>query len=56
MKFADADLIGFPIRVNIGDRGLNEGKVEMKLRNTAEVTMVLLDRVADEIRGQLENQ
>ena len=31
-KFADADLIGFPVRINIGDRGLKEGKVEIKAR------------------------
>src|SRR5439155_16381990 len=31
-KFADADLIGIPVRINIGDRGLKEGKVELKRR------------------------
>ena len=29
-KFADADLIGFPVRITVGDRGLKEGKVELK--------------------------
>ena len=29
-KFADADLIGIPYRITIGDRGLKEGKVELK--------------------------
>ncbi len=32
MKFADADLIGWPLQVIVGKRGLKEGKVEMKLR------------------------
>jgi prolyl-tRNA synthetase len=29
VKFKDADLIGFPIRVNVGGRALKEGKVEI---------------------------
>ncbi len=32
VKFKDADLIGFPIRVNVGGRALKEGKVEIVLR------------------------
>ena len=53
VKFADADLIGIPIRINIGDRGLKEGKVEMKLRRDAEATLVSLKDVTDRVRGQL---
>jgi prolyl-tRNA synthetase len=32
VKFKDADLIGIPIRVVVGARGLKEGKVEISLR------------------------
>ncbi len=32
VKFKDADLIGIPLRVVVGQRGLAEGKVEMSLR------------------------
>ena len=32
VKFKDADLIGIPLRVVIGERGLKEGKLEMKWR------------------------
>ena len=31
-KFNDADLIGLPARVTVGDRGLQRGIVEVKLR------------------------
>ncbi len=31
VKFKDADLIGFPIRINVG-KGVREGKVELKVR------------------------
>ena len=33
VKFKDADLIGIPLRITVGDKGLAEGKVEMKLRS-----------------------
>ena len=32
VKFKDADLIGVPLRVVIGERGLKEGKLEIKWR------------------------
>ncbi len=35
-KFKDADLIGIPVQVVIGDRGLEENKVELKFRKTGE--------------------
>jgi prolyl-tRNA synthetase len=45
VKFADADLIGIPLRINVGDRGLKEGKVELKRRTAADAEMVALDQV-----------
>ncbi|MFW6059956.1 MAG: His/Gly/Thr/Pro-type tRNA ligase C-terminal domain-containing protein, partial [Phycisphaeraceae bacterium] len=33
VKFNDADLLGIPLRVTVGDKGLKEGIVEMKARN-----------------------
>ncbi|NCC90550.1 MAG: proline--tRNA ligase, partial [Spirochaetia bacterium] len=38
VKFADADLIGLPIRITLGNRSLKEGKVEVKLRRNLEDT------------------
>lgn len=32
VKFKDADLIGIPFRITVGDRGLKDGVVEFKLR------------------------
>ncbi|MDR2674043.1 MAG: proline--tRNA ligase [Opitutaceae bacterium] len=40
VKFKDADLIGIPLRVTIGGRGLKEGVVEMKWRAGKEVMKV----------------
>ena len=40
MKFKDADLIGIPLRVVIGERGLKEGKLEMKWRWAKQAEMI----------------
>ena len=47
VKFADADLIGWPIQVVIGKRGLADGKVEVKLRKTGQKKDVALEEVAE---------
>ncbi len=49
-KFADADLIGFPVRVTIGDRGLKEGKVEVKKRTAADAEMVEMGMVIGRVK------
>ena len=40
VKFKDADLIGIPIRVAIGERSLQQGQVEIKLRRETDVAKV----------------
>ncbi len=40
VKFKDADLIGIPLRITIGGRGLKEGVVEMKWRAQKEIAKV----------------
>ena len=49
-KFADADLIGIPVRITVGDRGLKTGEVELKERRVAEPRNVKLDAAAAEVR------
>lgn len=44
-KFADADLLGIPLRVNIGEKHLASGQVELKERRTGEPQLVPLDNV-----------
>jgi prolyl-tRNA synthetase len=36
VKFKDADLIGIPLRIVIGGKGLQEGQVEIKWRRAAQ--------------------
>jgi len=50
VKFADADLIGWPLQVVVGKRGLAEGNVEVKLRRTGEKRDVSLLAVVDLLR------
>jgi prolyl-tRNA synthetase len=40
VKFKDADLLGFPIRVNVGGRSLKEGKIEVVARRDKSVRAV----------------
>jgi prolyl-tRNA synthetase len=53
-KFADADLIGFPVRINVGDRGLKEGKVELKSRKAKDAEMVPVDQAAERVKAVLQ--
>lgn len=49
-KFADADLIGLPLRVTVGKRA-TEGIVECKRRNEAESFELAADRLPDFVRS-----
>jgi prolyl-tRNA synthetase len=45
VKFKDADLIGLPLRIAIGKKGLAEGKVEWKPRGSSQVELVSLAEI-----------
>lgn len=51
VKFNDADLIGLPWRVAVGERGLKAGMVEVKRRGAAEVLSVPVDELAAWMRS-----
>jgi prolyl-tRNA synthetase len=46
VKFKDADLIGIPLRIAVGQKGLAEGKVEWKLRRDKTVELVPIAEIA----------
>ena len=54
VKFNDMDLIGFPVRVVVGKRGLAEGTVEISLRKDGEKMMVPIADAIDEVKKLLE--
>jgi prolyl-tRNA synthetase len=43
VKFKDADLLGIPLRITIGSRGIKEGIVEMRWRGAPETFKIALD-------------
>jgi len=49
VKFNDADLIGIPRQIVIGDRNLKDGKVEIKNRQTGETKLVDLHSTASSL-------
>jgi prolyl-tRNA synthetase len=50
VKFKDADLIGFPIRVNVGGRALKEGNVEIVIRRDKSVRPVPVAEAVEAVR------
>jgi prolyl-tRNA synthetase len=50
VKFADADLIGLPLRVTIGARSLRAGGAEVKARRDEEARVVPLEALAEAVR------
>ena len=49
IKFKDADLIGYPVRVTIGKKWQQSGNVEIRLRRTGEVIEVPLAECKDKV-------
>ena len=53
VKFNDADLIGCPLRVTVGEKGLKVGMVELKQRNAKENQLVSVDEIVEKIKSIL---
>ena len=54
-KFADADLIGLPLRLVISERSLKEEAVEWKLRKEEEIRLVSLQDIQEEIHTFIQS-
>ncbi len=55
VKFKDCDLIGIPLRVTIGERGLKDGIVEIKRRESKEFEKVPVAEAAGRIIRYVED-
>lgn len=53
VKFNDADLIGCPVRVTVGERGLRNGMVEVKPRQASESQSIVLAAIISSIKSLL---
>ncbi len=54
VKFKDADLIGFPIRITIGRKSLENGNVEVTLRQTGERIEKPISEITDYVLGLIK--
>ena len=50
VKFNDADLLGMPLQIIVGDRKLKTNQVEVKIRKTGERFDVELDKLMSKIK------
>ena len=54
-KFKDAELLGIPLRVTVGARGLKEQSFELQHRQTGEKSMLPIDSAAETILAQVRD-
>jgi prolyl-tRNA synthetase len=61
VKFKDADLLGIPVRLAVGDKGLADGTVELKKRTDEKPTAVPVETAVqaaltllNELRGKCQ--
>ena len=55
VKFKDADLIGTPIRLAVGKKGLANGQVEWKLRTSKDLHFVPLAQVTQRVKDAIRD-
>ncbi len=55
VKFADADLLGLPVRVTVGKRTLEANTVDIRTRKNPEQKSVSLEQVAETVKHELAN-
>jgi len=53
VKFKDADLIGYPLKITVGPKAINDNLIEVKVRRTGEVFNFPVDHYLDDIKALL---
>ncbi|SFL72802.1 proline--tRNA ligase [Pelosinus propionicus] len=53
VKFKDADLIGYPLKVTVGPKTINENLIEVKVRRTGEVLYFDVNNYLEDIKSLL---
>ena len=54
IKFKDADLIGIPLRIVIGSKGLKDGVIELKVRGQKDVQKIPVAEAGDRITAAIK--
>ncbi len=55
VKFKDADLVGYPIRLTVGKKTVNEGTVDIRLRHSGEEQAVAKEEAVAAIEKLVDN-
>jgi prolyl-tRNA synthetase len=55
VMFADADLMGFPLRLTVSDRSLQQGGVEFKRRDLPEKRILARETMVEDIRKAMDD-
>jgi prolyl-tRNA synthetase len=53
VKFNDADLLGMPLRIVVGERGLKNGTVELKQRHAEEIEAIPIENLVSRVKDML---
>jgi prolyl-tRNA synthetase len=56
VKFKDADLIGIPLRITLGEKNLKKGLVEIKKRKTGEVVLIREDETLSKLKEMIAGE
>jgi len=56
VKFKDADLIGIPLRVTLGEKNLEKGLVEIKKRKTGKIFLVKKEETLSKIKEMIDQE
>jgi prolyl-tRNA synthetase len=56
VKFKDADLIGIPLRITLGEKNLKKGLVEIKKRKTGEIILVKKEETVSKIKEMITHE
>lgn len=56
VKFKDADLIGIPLRVTLGEKNLKKGLVEIKKRKTGEISLIKKEETLSKIKEMIDQE
>jgi prolyl-tRNA synthetase len=56
VKFKDADLIGIPLRITLGEKNLKKGLAEIKKRRTGEILLVKKEEVLFKIKEMIDQE
>jgi prolyl-tRNA synthetase len=55
VKFADADLMGFPLRLTVSERSIREGGAEFKRRTSQDKRIIPWESLVAEFKGEIDS-